>query len=330
MNDAASKNSPLRLAIVSPVYEDAASAARLVSELASRFRGSQTRLHVLLVDDGSSTPLAEDLRLEAVGPDCIVDILRLRRNVGHQRAIALGTAYVHEKVPCDAMLVMDADGEDRPEDAMRLVGRFREGQGRRIVFAERTRRSETVLFLVLYRLYQWLHWMLTGIRVRVGNFSIVPARCLSTLVVLPELWNHYAAAIFHSRLPFELLPTERGLRYSGRSKMDYLSLIMHGLHAISVFSDMVAVRLLVVVFGLAVACAGVLVGTILSQCYGPARAPEWMGYGWWALLVLLVLTLGCFSLVLSLMSQRNSLDFIPIRDYGYFVEGTTRVTPAYV
>jgi len=61
-----------------------------------------------------------------------------------------------------------------PEDAVRLMNRCRDQGGESIVFAERTRRTESVLFKVLYKLYQFLHWVLTGIRVRVGNFSIVP------------------------------------------------------------------------------------------------------------------------------------------------------------
>src|SRR5207248_10153931 len=147
------------------------------------------------------------------------------------------------------------DGEDRPEDAAVLVARCREQHGQRINFAERTRRSESVLFQVFYRLYQLLHWLLTGIRVRVGNFSAVPAARLAALVTLPALWNHYAAAIFQARLPRALLPTVRGQRYTGRSKMNFVALVIHGLQAISVFIEVVAVRLLLTVCVFAVGCA---------------------------------------------------------------------------
>jgi hypothetical protein len=171
---------------------------------------------------------------------------------------------------------------------------------------------------------------LTGIRVRVGNFSVVPCSRLPALVTLPAMWNHYAAAVFHSRLPFMTIPTSRGVRYSGSSKMNYLSLMMHGLHAISVFSDVVAVRLLLVVLGLACTCAAVLVPILLQQMWANAAAPAWALYGWGVLLILLLLTVGCFSVVLNLMSQRNSLDFIPIRDYGYFVADVVRLAPPFV
>jgi hypothetical protein len=317
-----------RLVIVTPVYEDAAAGSRLLEELGNYFVDPRTELRVLLVDDGSRVPVAQELSLPKSLRDARVEVLRLRRNVGHQRAIALGTAYVHDQVPCDAMLVMDADGEDRPEDAVRLVQRCRESGLQRIIFAERTRRSESRLFLLLYRFYQALHWILTGIRVRVGNFSVVPARSLPTLVTLPEMWNHYAAAIFHSNLAFESLPTRRGSRYSGRSKMNYLSLVMHGLHAISVFTDLIAVRLLIVVFGMSCLCTlGLLTGLALHFSANPVL-PGWAAYVAGALLILLLLTMGSFSLVLHVLSQRNSLDFIPIRDFKYFVDSVSRLAPS--
>jgi hypothetical protein len=315
-----------RLVVVSPVYQDADAATQLIRELAYQFSEEKIDLRVLLVDDGSRTPLAEELTLKE-SVHVPVEVLLLRRNVGHQRAIALGVAYVHDQIPCDAILVMDADGEDRPEDAVRLVRHYRATSDRRILFAERTRRSESILFRALYRIYQAGHWILTGIRVRVGNFSVVPACRLPALVTLPAMWNHYAAAVFHSRVPFATLPTVRGVRYSGSSKMNYLSLVMHGLHAISVFSDVVAVRLLLVVLGLACGCAAVLVPLLVQQLCASATEPAWALYGWGVLLILLLLTIGSFSLVLNLMSQRNSLDFIPIRDYRYFIDRVVPILP---
>jgi hypothetical protein len=202
------------------------------------------------------------------------------------------------------------------------LARGRELGDERIVFARRTRRSESFFFQLLYRLYQALHWLATGIRVRVGNFSLVPARRLPALVTLPALWNHYAAAVFQARLPLDLWPTVRGARYRGRSKMNFVGLVMHGLQAISVFSDIVAVRALVAVSVLACACTVLLAVTVATQVWSGFPVPVWAPYAVGGLLILiLILALACFSLALSLLAQRNSLDFIPIRDYRFFVEG---------
>ncbi len=312
-----------QLVVVAPVYDDAAAAAHLLEHLSPAFGNSDVHLRVLFVDDGSPVPLREQLR----APEGTqVEVLRLRRNVGHQRAIALGLAYVNEFVPCDAMLVMDADGEDRPEDAARLVARCRERGGERIIFAERTRRSESWRFQALYRLYQLFHWLLTGIRVRVGNFSVVPAPRLAALATMPALWNHYAAAIFHGRLPRELVPTRRGRRYSGKSKMDFVALVMHGLQAISVFNEMVTVRLLLTVCFLAGACGGVFFLSLAAPWLFGSLTLAWALYVFGGLFLLsLCAALGSFFVTLGFLANRNSLDFIPSRDYRLFLEGVAEV-----
>jgi hypothetical protein len=207
---------------------------------------------------------------------------------------------------------MDADGEDRPEDAAALVARCREQDNDRIIFAERTRRSESSLFQAFYRTYQLLHWLLTGIRVRVGNFSVVPALHLPALVTLPALWNHYAAAVFQARLPRHLVPTKRGSRYSGKSKMNFVSLIIHGLQALSVFIEVVAVRLLIAMFVFAAFCAALVIAASIAKLH--------LGFAIGLFVLALSLSLGCFCLTLGFLNQRNNLDFIPIRDYKFFVE----------
>lgn len=311
--------------MVAPVYDDEPSATQLLQRLEQVFAGSDVDLQVMFVDDGSPLPLARQLRTPA---GLRVEVLRLRRNVGHQRAIALGSAYVHEHIPCDAMLVMDADGEDRPEDAAALVARCRERANERIIFAERARRSESILFQACYRFYQLLHWVLTGIRVRVGNFSVVPAPQIAALVTMPALWNHYAAAIFQARLPRELIPTVRGLRYDGRSKMNFVALVNHGLQAISVFIEVVAVRLLLAVCLLASGAGALLAGTLAAKFWMHLTPPAWALYGFGTFLIIsLSLALGSFSLTLGFLAQRNGLDFIPLRDYRLFVEGLQPAGP---
>ncbi len=304
--------------VVSPVYDDAAAAVQLLGHLQRVFAGSDVRLHVLFVDDGSPVPLTYQLHPPEITAGVQVDILRLRRNVGHQRAIALGIAYVHEHIPCNGVLIMDADGEDRPEDAAQLVALCREQDNDRIIFAERTRRSESALFQCFYRFYQLLHWVLTGIRVRVGNFSVVPASHLPALVTLPALWNHFAAAVFQARLPHDSVPTVRARRYSGQSKMNFISLVIHGLQALSVFIEVVAVRLLIAVFLFACGCAALLAGAFLANLQTGGIVTM--------LVLALAVLLGSFSLTLGFLNQRNSLDFIPIRDYNFFVEALHSVS----
>src|SRR5207244_3968582 len=158
---------------------------------------------------------------------------------------AMGLGYVEENVPCEGVILMDSDGEDDPRDVPRLLEKYRQESGQKIIFAERTKRSESWMFQVFYFLFKLLHYVLTSRELRVGNFSVIPAARLASLVVVSETWNHYAAAVYKSRQPLALVPTQRGQRLGGRSQMNFTNLVIHGLSAISVYGDTIGVRLLV-------------------------------------------------------------------------------------
>ena len=113
-----------------------------------------------------------------------ITVVHLLRNLGHQRAIAIGLAVVCRRFPQSTVCVMDGDGEDDPKDIPRLMEKCRQTGYRAVVFAERRRRSEGVVFTACYHAYRSVHWLLTGIAVRFGNFSVIPFCCLQRLVVV--------------------------------------------------------------------------------------------------------------------------------------------------
>lgn len=111
----------------------------------------------------------------------------------------------------------------------------------------RSKRLERFPFRILYHLYRVIHRLLTGDPVRVGNFSVVPFECLAKLVVVPEIWNHYAAAVIRSWIQFSSIPIPRGKRVAGKSKMNFIGLLLHGLSAFFVYGDIVGARLLIAI-----------------------------------------------------------------------------------
>lgn len=312
----------LTLAVVIPVYRDWGVVSMVCQGLDATLAAEPVDVRVLLVDDGSpdgvrgwSRPTLTALRS--------VEVLTLQRNIGHQRAIAVGLCHVRDHVACDAVLVMDADGEDRPEDAARLVRQFIEERCV-VLFAMRRRRLESATFRTGYIVYRVLHRLLTGVPVRVGNFSVIRADILDRLVHMAELWNHYAGAIFRSKLPCGFLPTDRGPRLGGSSHMNLIALVSHGLAGIASFSDVVATRILVAnLFGIVAVIIGIL--AVLAVRLGTnASIPGWATYAGGLLLVLLVqLASVSFSLVFTLMSARTRREFIPAIHYHPFVKGTT-------
>ena len=310
----------LNVVVVMPLRDDWSSAAELIRRLDQAISSYPCALHVLLVDDGSaqgcnSADFQSDFAVVRT-----IRILRLRRNLGHQRAIAIGLAHIDQTAACDAVLVMDADGEDTPEGALQLLRAFSDQGRAQAIFAERSRRVESILFRTFYRIYKSLHRVLTGISVRVGNFSILPRAHLSTIVTVPELWNHYAAAVFRSGLPLTLIPIPRGYRIAGKSRMNFVALVTHGLSAISVFGDIVGVRLLIgSLVGSLLAIVGILV-VIMIRLFTNQAIPGWATYATGILAIILVqfITIAT-SFTFMILSTRTNLGFVPVRDYGLFI-----------
>jgi len=276
-----------------------------------------------MVDDGSSEACDAGLFTFPRAAICRLWRLELRRNLGHQRAIAVGMAHLLGHARFGALVVMDADGEDLPDDVPRLLERYEQLGGARVVFAERTKRSEGPVFATLYWLYRAVHPILTGVRVRVGNFSVLPPGAVERLVLMPELWNHYAASVFKARLPHAMVPTRRGTRAAGHTSMNFVSLVVHGLSAISVYSDIVGVRFLI--------ATGALLG-LLVVLAGVALA---VGFPAWAalaagVLVLLAAQVGSLSLffVFGALGGRQGASFIPERECPIFVRALHEVPVA--
>ncbi len=309
---------PPALVVLLPVFNDWQAASLLIPRVVQQL-ASEGPIGVLVVDDGSTETCLLAIDAATTGL-AWARVLRLRRNVGHQRAIAVGLSYIDEHVSCDAVIVMDADGEDRPEDLPRLVERYHHESHTPIVFAERSRRLESVTFRTFYALYRLLHLALTGRGVNVGNFSVVPRERLASLVVVSELWIHYAASAVRSRQPMCTVPAPRGRRLASGSRMSFTSLVVHGLSAISVYSDVVFTRLIVASSTLGLlALMGMVIVLGIRFCSSLA-IPGWTSY---VLGVLLVVLLQAITFVVSLtfmvLGSRRHAEVVPRRDYVHFV-----------
>jgi polyisoprenyl-phosphate glycosyltransferase len=319
-DDQPSETTAAEAVIMIPVYNDWASLAQLLPRLDSALASHFLTVDVLVVDDGSTLAPESEFESGAFTSLRRIDVLRLRRNLGHQRAIAVGLAYIDDCLPTDAVVVMDGDGEDDPADVPRLLERLEEEGNETIVFAERVKRSESFVFRIFYVLFKLLHLVLTGKGVKVGNFSAIPRRRLSSLVVVAEIWNHYAAAIFRSRQPYCMIPTRRSRRLCGKSSMNFVSLVTHGLSAISVYSDVVGVRLLVLSIMLALLTFVGLLGAILVRFATNLAIPGWASYTVGILLVLFVQAImAAFVFSFVILGARHGTTFLPRRDYFYFI-----------
>ncbi|MBZ5612168.1 MAG: glycosyltransferase [Acidobacteriia bacterium] len=317
-----------RVVVLIPLFNDWEAADLLLGELDRAFAQSGISAEVLFVDDGSTESMPAGFSRGRFTALRAIDILQLRRNLGHQRAIAVGLVYVYEKRPCRAVVVMDSDGEDQPADIPRLMERFQAEGQRSIVFAARSKRLERFPFRILYHLYRFIHRALTGDPVRVGNFSVVPFESLAKLVVIPEIWNHYAAAVIRSRMRFCSIPIARGRRVAGKSKMNFIGLLLHGLSAFFVYGDIVGARLLIgiaLALILEVALIAVWIGVRVTASPSILSVAAYLA-GLLGIVLLQAIPIALI-LVFSVIGSRVNIGFLPIRDCPYFVNNVQRVYP---
>ena len=290
-------------AVVTPVFEDGDSFAALCRDLARVDAG--VTLEILAIDDGSiGSPPAIDAIREA---GLAGRIVRLKRNCGHQTAAWVGLTVAAADPRHDGAVVMDSDGEDRPEDIPRLIAAV--GPDCDAAAARRGRRRESLSFRLFYRIYRLFFGLMTGREIRSGNFCALGRRALLRLTAMQETRIHLAAALIKSRLRRAEIPCDRGARYSGRSQMNFYDLALHGLRAVAVFDDAVLTRMgAVCAWAAASGVAIFLVGLALKLA--GQTTPGWLTFvtGFLVLVFLQTAILSLVALIMNALGYRSPAD----------------------
>ena len=314
--------------ILIPVFNDWDCVYLMLPLLDRTLSQSRADIRVLLVDDGSTRVVPPALAQHDYEHIRKIEILHLSRNLGHQRAIAIGLYHIHLHMPCDKVLIMDADGQDLPDHAAVLLAQSAQHPDQ-VIFAARTKRLETFAFRACYHLYRLIHLALTGISVRVGNFSVLPWEALARLVVVSDLWSHYAAAVFRARILYQTVPLPRGQRLVGNSRMNFSALLVHGLSAICVFGDIVSARVFAGAVALTALTAGGGMAALCAHWATGWTIPLWTRYLLASLLFMDVQSvLLAIVLAFTIIANRSQMSFIPVRDGRYFVRGQKQIFPA--
>ena len=284
-----------RVIIVTPVYEDVEASSRLFKELALQFK---QEVFVVAVDDGSVKQPLDIANLEQAGIEGVV--LKLRRNVGHQRAIAIGLGYVSEHVqPDQRIVVVDSDGEDMPSTIPDLLEQL-DPDDVDVVVAQRKSRVETFRFKAFYAVYKRLFSLLTGRPINFGNFMALKPRAVKRLVAMQELSIHVAGAVLASKLRTSVCPLHRGPRYAGQSKMNFVGLALHGFKALMVFAEDVLVRVGIACALIATLSVGGAVAAVTLKLLG-FSTPGWFSVAL-GILVLMFLQTGALALMTLMLT----------------------------
>jgi glycosyltransferase involved in cell wall biosynthesis len=320
MNASVKMQANEKIIIVTPVYEDLEASSKLFSEIGKEFGDA---VKIVAVDDGSvHTPLdisaLENANVKGV-------LLKLRRNVGHQRAIAIGLSHISRSLSNEVVVVMDSDGEDIPSSIVTLLDGLKKDDVD-VVVAQRKSRVESIRFKVFYQVYRRLFHLLTGRSISFGNFMALKPHAVHRLVTMQELPIHVAGSVIASKLRTFVSPIDRGARYAGQSKMNFVGLALHGFKGLMVFAEDVLVRV-------GITCAVVASGSILGATV--AVLLKLFGYstpGWFSvalgILVLMFLQTGALALMtLLLTGVVRSGSVATTLSYDDFIDSVTETGP---
>ncbi|MEC4003522.1 glycosyltransferase [Flavobacterium sp. SUN052] len=277
--------------------------------------------NIIVVNDGSLD------KREILNYEFPLRILNLKTNIGHQRAIAVGLQYIYNEIEqYDYVIVLDCDGEDRPEDIRFLIEKAEKEKQQKIIFAQRKKRQESILFKAGYFFYKYLFYFLTGQKINFGNFSIIPKRLLGKVVHQNNIWNHYSGGIIQSKIPFDKVLLDRGKRYKGVSKMNLNSLIIHGLSSIAVYFDFLSLRILrYSLYGIGI-CFFSVMYILYQKMFTNNAIP-----GWASSLILIIsgIILQLFSVTLIVLllqlSSRKNISAPSSKIYLEFIENIDNV-----
>ena len=225
--------------ILIPLFNDWKSVSRLLKEIDFQVHNWNSEISILIINDASTEKKSGlEFNYKKIK---LIKILNMKKNKVHQRCIAAGLKYICKNEDFDRVIVMDADGEDRPEELNDFFKKAEENP-KMTITGNRFKRSESIIFKVLYEVHKLLTLIFTGKLIKFGNFSCLPKIHVEQLIQEPYLWNSYSSSVVKIIKNRTFISSMRGMRYVLPSKMNFSALIFHSLSIISVFINLVIIR----------------------------------------------------------------------------------------
>ena len=229
----------IKIKILIPVYNDWQSVFKLLENINIEVSTLESEFSVIIFNDASteSRPkFSADLKNLSS-----VEIINMKENRGHARCNAAGLKYINKKEDFDYVIAMDGDGEDRPEELSLLIEKIKDYPGT-VVTANRVKRSEGFIFRSCYFIHKFLTFVFTGQTIKYGNYTCLPKFIVNELVNEPASWSSFSGSLAKISKDKKYIPSERGKRYFGPSKMSFINLLKHSLSISAVFKKTLFIR----------------------------------------------------------------------------------------
>jgi len=237
-----------KIIILIPVYNDWKSLKKLIEEINENIKFfKDINVECLIINDASTIQLPHLIKPSNFE---LIEVLNMRENRGHARCNAFGIRYIFHNKKFDNLILMDGDGEDRPEEIKSLIEKIKENPNLSAV-AKRVKRSEGFLFQLLYQAHKFITYIFTGKNINFGNYCILTRKDVEKLHSEPSLWSSFSGSVKKNINPFNEVNSIRGLRYFGPSQMSMFKLVIHSLSIIAVFKYHVFLRSSLIIIALA-------------------------------------------------------------------------------
>ena len=229
----------MKIKILIPVYNDWQSVFKLLENINSEVFNLDHEFSVIIVNDASTENKPElSNNLEKLNS---IKIINMKENRGHARCNAAGLKHIFENEEFDYVIPMDGDGEDRPEEIRQLVDNLNYHPDKPIV-GERIKRSEGIFFKFCYFVHKIITSTFTGQSIKYGNYTCLPKSTVEKMINEKATWSSFSGSLAKVAKDRATIPSERGTRYFGPSKMSFKNLLIHSLSIISVFKINVLIR----------------------------------------------------------------------------------------
>ena len=225
--------------ILIPIYNDRESLTKLIENINSEIEDINSEISIVVINDASSQQIIDEYQnTKNINS---IEIINMKENRGHTRCIATGLKYIFEKKEFDYVIPMDGDGEDQPEEIKDFIESSEQSKDQSII-GERIKRSESLFFKLCYQFHKFLTLAFTGQSIKFGNFTCLSKITVEKMLKEKATWNSFSGSLKKTEKNLLSIPSIRGARYFGPSKMSFFYLLKHSLSIISVFRKTVLIR----------------------------------------------------------------------------------------
>jgi len=228
-----------KIKILIPIYNDWQSVFKLLENIDLQIKGLDAAVSILIINDASTESRSEiNFNLNNLKS---VQVINMKENRGHARCNAAGLKYINEKEDFDYVIPMDGDGEDRPEEIRLLIDKAKEYPDT-VITGDRIRRSEGFIFKFCYLIHKYLTYVFAGQTIKFGNYTCLPKSTVAKMTEEAATWSSFSGSLSKITKDRISIPSTRGLRYFGPSKMSFINLLKHSLSIIAVFKTTLLIR----------------------------------------------------------------------------------------